>query len=1032
MASLQHFEEMRFRQRVDAALDQARNILSIARAPAPAADVGHKYDDKYALAEWMGNLTVATLLQCMEQMGASPADLATMSNWARGGRSVSLRFECTETCVYVREHKREVESPKVVTEHSLFGKCSTKVVTTILDQIWRFEATWQLLAFVGTGSAAGETLPLLMRKGACDITVPDGDKTVSPRLAKTISGPWDVNVTWLFQQVDTAMAPSWTIQRGLASCRTPRRNDQVEAAFTFFRSWFTWTQRVSRYFTQSLAPIRQGHGLDMSAVTSSGIFVPVVPLFEAGNQGPPTAQHLKAPPELKAPKLLMPGDAEEEAKQDEPAAVGAQSASVVPAGAPAPAASGSALLPLSDTPLLLAEHKRTLEAKRAALARVFPTREQGELMSQVEAGLAVVLQHASSLAQAWADGIESIEGMLRRQLVAAIGREVTPLDFANYMRFHHHKIYRPAYEPRMFSHAVRRPEHVPEGTLSIEATTPGQAAGQNAEPIVTICRQMGHSWPMRFALNAATNVTFRGERYLHAYMSQQFSGQGMPSLTLQARARQFSSFVVLLGSLSGADLFQPKHAILVQNKDELSIPLNLETMPSAAEFRDAIESLSPEQQRFCKAYRSMQLEGSLFGILVLQVKPALEKLLNLPRDALTKEIELTQDVLDLFQTYSIPSDMLTYEADKAGANDAAPATTAEKLAFVRAQVAKMKAMIASEKARELEEQKQEAMFAVAQRVAEDMSDLDSCEEELSMPVPERRMESQSFGGAPRGGGGIMSMIRGRAPGAALSRAPAPPMMCSAPSAPTLSSSSLAANSAPMMKRKSAAAAPPPPAREMSHQMQQQPKPQAQPAPAPVAQKQEQAVKQDQAPQPRDADDVSPVDASVSEPDAPLDWTAIPAALDAKLLSLDEDAALRPTTITAGSAWSRRAQKSLLSKPVTASLDAEQQDRAKVQAFELLDALSRSGSLDLDEGAELHVVLAFTHLFDRSLIDTVVQGNVNPIEKVERSALLIATTVHDKQPSELIKPDQRERIATYSRKIFIEEQKYTREQLALQA
>ncbi len=34
--------------------------------------------------------------------------------------------------------------------------------------------------------------------------------------------------------------------------------------------------------------------------------------------------------------------------------------------------------------------------------------------------------------------------------------------------------------------------------------------------------------------------------------------------------------------------------------------------------------------------------STLFGVCVLQIKPQLEKLLNLPNDALTKEIALTQ------------------------------------------------------------------------------------------------------------------------------------------------------------------------------------------------------------------------------------------------------------------------------------------------------------------------------------------------------------------------------------------------------
>jgi hypothetical protein len=51
-----------------------------------------------------------------------------------------------------------------------------------------------------------------------------------------------------------------------------------------------------------------------------------------------------------------------------------------------------------------------------------------------------------------------------------------------------------------------------------------------------------------------------------------------------------------------------------------------------------IESLSPEQQRFAQAIRSMQLASTLFGIVVIQIKPQLEKLLRLPHDSLTKGI----------------------------------------------------------------------------------------------------------------------------------------------------------------------------------------------------------------------------------------------------------------------------------------------------------------------------------------------------------------------------------------------------------
>ncbi len=38
------------------------------------------------------------------------------------------------------------------------------------------------------------------------------------------------------------------------------------------------------------------------------------------------------------------------------------------------------------------------------------------------------------------DGVNYIEEMLRKQIIAAIGKEVTPVDFANYMVYHNRKV----------------------------------------------------------------------------------------------------------------------------------------------------------------------------------------------------------------------------------------------------------------------------------------------------------------------------------------------------------------------------------------------------------------------------------------------------------------------------------------------------------------------------------------------------------------------------------------------------------------
>jgi hypothetical protein len=157
----------------------------------------------------------------------------------------------------------------------------------------------------------------------------------------------------------------------------------------------------------------------------------------------------------------------------------------------------------------------------------------------------------------------------------------------------------------------------------------------------------------------------------------------------------------MVGRITGAHTFDPKFAMIVQNKDDLRIPLLLETIPTPKEFADAIASLSPEQQRFCKGFRAMQLESTLFGVCVIQIKPALEKVLNLPDDSLTKEIALTQDLLKLFLEYQIPSDQLSYAPDAMGRAPAADMSTAAMVGFVRQNVAKMMEITEVQKLKEL-------------------------------------------------------------------------------------------------------------------------------------------------------------------------------------------------------------------------------------------------------------------------------------------------------------------------------------------
>ena len=148
----------------------------------------------------------------------------------------------------------------------------------------------------------------------------------------------------------------------------------------------------------------------------------------------------------------------------------------------------------------------------------------------------------------------------------------------------------------------------------------------------------------------------------------------------------------------------------------------------------------------------------------------------------------------------------------------------------------------------------------------------------------------------------------------------------------------------------------------------------------------------------------------------MDYTKYPNLLEEMYTKYDPAASLRPTIINPGSSWAKRYQAGLLSTPVTKTLGEDQQAQEKNAAFDLLDALTRSGALPV-EHASLHVIIAATHCFDQSLMDTVVKRNVNPIERVERSTLIMAAALNGVAAAELISEGQLERVSTFSPMLF---------------
>ena len=886
---MDRYDEKAFRARIDAALRQVRTVLDNTRNPQYPAEVPHRYDDKYLLAELATRIAIASMLHSLEVLGLRAEQLGTLRMWAKT-HAVTLRLAAREDCRFVRADERKIEAPeaRVVETRGTLGDQTTRserMVTTVTEYLWSFELAYQVVAFQGT--CLDEAITVHGRSGGVELkTTTD----ITPRPKTVVRQPLDINLTWLLGHLDGDARAAFTIDRTKPACHTPSRNAPIETAVQAFDEIAAWCSSVTGYFQNDLFPVHQNHGLDLAAINERDVFVPVLPLFDDGG--------------------------------------------------------GDGVLPVAYGHSFLAEEQRSLAEKLRALSTVFP--RDATLITAVEAGLVVTLLHARQVCRQHADSIAYIEHMLRDQLIAAIGKELTPADFTGYMDFHHRKLVKPEFRPRPFAYAVRRPAHDPEGLLSIEA-----ARGGASDAISTTVRRTQARRPMSFALDASTQVGFLGERYLHAWIAHQFSGQLAPSLQLIARARQFSSFIVLVGRIASADSFEPRLGVIVQNKDLVKIPLLLQQVPTPKEFRDAIESLSPEQQRFAKAFRGMQLESTLFGVCVIQIKPQLEKLLKLPPDSLTKEIRMTQELLDLFVEYQIPSDLVSYDGP-------AEAATEDKLDRVRQYVARMYEMIELSKTRE----RDQAREREAKRLAETDRSIGSPPAPYGGPggLGPPPMPRSAMTGGPPGMGGARAM--GGPPG--MGGPPAIPLSAMPPPTP--------------------AAMPMPAA----------PPPSTEPPPGYAA-----ATQPTILPSP-----VIPAAVSDGDDDS-VDYTRIPGELDRKFEHLDTDAALRATIINASDPWVRTAQHGLLSAPVTRRLSPDDQRNEKNRAFDLLDALSKSGALSIDD-ASLHVVLAATHCFDRTLLDTVIQGNVNPIEKVERSLMIVGTTVHGRPAAELLADDQRDR------------------------
>lgn len=909
-----------------------------------AGDVPHEYDDKYQLVEFIVGMALESTSMTLHSLGFTPLKLAPFIAEA-SNRTITMRFEAEERCKYLRVETRTVEgATQDIVETDRRGQKTTskhKTLTKITDHFWLMEIKYGVSLCAGGDSLC---VQLPMRRVATEIRTPTNSSAPRPALhrppAITIDTTFYLQHAQYVYDNEGSLQAFFCIDRLDAACMTPVRNARTAAALQFFEEMHTWTNNVENYLSRSVVALSTQRE-DLSKILASHeIFVPVLP-------------------------MLLPHNL---------------------ANATAPS---SLTMSRSAAVSLLAAEMKSLQASLAFVAEQMPTEHcddsehthpSSQMITSQMTQFLLTLRHLRSISDLANKSVMYVEELLRRQLVAAIGREATPADVSQYMQRRNRLLFREEYAPQPLSRAVRRsPLHSPEGFVKLESSMEGDTASS----LYTVTRRLfsqntsnvtASNTPdashdvipssidpnaVRIRLDSSTIVSLTGEKYVHGALLHEFSTSVSQTLTLTASARQFSSYILMVGRVSSSNSFEPSYAMIVKNKDDVSIPIDLEVIPSLREFNNAISSLSPEQQDFAQAIRALQMESTLFGICVIQIKPQLEKVLNLPRDSLTKQIELTEQLMELFIEYQIPTDFLSY---RRSSNDAIEndgnvnsliAGNASDIAIneIKDNVLIIQAMIARAKEKELQDKRQKDDFHGKNRMHRE-----NVFTEGGVRISAGDSEYE---------GDYIEMQSGYANAGVLGG--------------DIHLSSGVSSSGNSGKR------------SFHRRLRGEYEPTTVPSSVPASADAEN-IAQAFPEQTREVKSAPPLNS--------LDITSLPDALQKWFEASGTGNIIRPTILTPAVHWTRRRQHNLFSAPITSVLSAEQHASEKKQAYDLLDALTKSGGIEIAD-SELHVVVTSTHIFDQNLMDTVIQSNINPMQKLEQSMIILACTIFGTNASTLV-------------------------------